>query len=327
MPPRRLLPNQIDALWSAVSSASDTASNIIIELLDQRAWAVRQLTAAADINRAINQTWSDRSRGPRADIGHASPRHADQPQRPRQRLPFGRTAGRAIPLYESTLADRERVLGADHPDTLTSRNNLARAYHSAGGWPSDPAVRETLAERERVLGRRPPRHPDQPQTSWPSPTSRPGIWPAIPLYEQTLAEHERVLGADHPDTLASRNNLANAYRSAGDSPTPSRCMRQSLADHERVLGADHPDTLTSRNNLAHVYHSAGRLAAPSRCSSRPLPTASGSWAPTTPHTLTSRNNLAYAYQSAGRPRRSHPAARAAPSPTASGSWAPTTPTR
>jgi hypothetical protein len=31
-----------------------------------------------------------------------------------------------MPLCERTLADRERVLGADHPDTLASRNNLER---------------------------------------------------------------------------------------------------------------------------------------------------------------------------------------------------------
>jgi hypothetical protein len=33
--------------------------------------------------------------------------------------------GPVIPLCEAALADRKRVLGADHPDTLTSRNNLA----------------------------------------------------------------------------------------------------------------------------------------------------------------------------------------------------------
>ena len=38
---------------------------------------------------------------------------------------------------------------------------------------------------------------------------------AIPLHEQTLAARERVLGPDHPHTLASRNNLATAYRAAG----------------------------------------------------------------------------------------------------------------
>jgi hypothetical protein len=30
-------------------------------------------------------------------------------------------------MYEQALADSERVLGADHPQTLTSRNNLERA--------------------------------------------------------------------------------------------------------------------------------------------------------------------------------------------------------
>jgi Tetratricopeptide repeat len=43
----------------------------------------------------------------------------------------GRTA-EAIPLHEKTLADRERVLGPDHPNTLGSRNNLAHAYNAAG---------------------------------------------------------------------------------------------------------------------------------------------------------------------------------------------------
>ena len=36
----------------------------------------------------------------------------------------GRTA-EAIPLYERTLADRERLLGLDHPNTKAVRKNLA----------------------------------------------------------------------------------------------------------------------------------------------------------------------------------------------------------
>ena len=35
---------------------------------------------------------------------------------------------------------------------------------------------------------------------------------AITMHEQTLADRERTSGPDHPDTLASRDNLANAYR-------------------------------------------------------------------------------------------------------------------
>jgi tetratricopeptide (TPR) repeat protein len=69
------------------------------------------------------------------------------------------------------------------------------------------------------------------------------------MFEQALADRERVLGADHPDTLASRNNLAGAYESAGRLGEAIPMFEQALADRERVLGADHPHTLTSRNNL------------------------------------------------------------------------------
>jgi len=76
---------------------------------------------------------------------------------------------------------------------------------------------------------------------------------------QTLAARERVLGPDHPDTLTSRNNLANAYQAAGRTDEAITLHEQNLTARERVLGPDHPDTLTSRNNLAAAYRAAGRL--------------------------------------------------------------------
>jgi tetratricopeptide (TPR) repeat protein len=78
------------------------------------------------------------------------------------------------------------------------------------------------------------------------------------LHEQTLTARERVLGPDHPDILASRNNLAVAYQAAGRTEEAIGLDEQVLAARERVLGPDHPDTLTSRNNLAVAYQAAGR---------------------------------------------------------------------
>jgi hypothetical protein len=65
-----------------------------------------------------------------------------------------------------------------------------------------------------------------------------------------LAARERVLGPDHPDTLNSRNNLADAYVAADRAAEAIPLHERTLADRERVLGPDHPDTLTSRDNLA-----------------------------------------------------------------------------
>ena len=70
---------------------------------------------------------------------------------------------------------------------------------------------------------------------------------------------EGLLGPDHPDTLASRNNLAGAYESAGRLEEAITLYEQVLPDSIRVLGEDHPLTLTSRNNLAGAYRAAGRL--------------------------------------------------------------------
>ena len=73
------------------------------------------------------------------------------------------------------------------------------------------------------------------------------------------ADSARLLGPDHPDTLASRNNLAYAYKSAGRLDEAIPLYEQVLADSARVLGPDHPQTLASRNNLAAAYKAAGRL--------------------------------------------------------------------
>ena len=44
---------------------------------------------------------------------------------------IGRLA-EAVPLFEATVTDCERLLGPDHPDTLVSRHALALAYRAVG---------------------------------------------------------------------------------------------------------------------------------------------------------------------------------------------------
>ena len=63
----------------------------------------------------------------------------------------------AILLFELTLAARERLLGADHPSTLTRATTSPAAYRAAGRvGEAIPLFEQTLDGRERVLRRRPP---------------------------------------------------------------------------------------------------------------------------------------------------------------------------
>ncbi|MBI4875587.1 MAG: tetratricopeptide repeat protein, partial [Acidobacteria bacterium] len=65
--------------------------------------------------------------------------------------------GEAEPLYARALAARERVLGAEHPDTLGSVNNLAGLYESQGRYgEAEPLYARALAGLERTLGREHP---------------------------------------------------------------------------------------------------------------------------------------------------------------------------
>jgi tetratricopeptide (TPR) repeat protein len=162
--------------------------------------------------------------------------------------------GEAEPLLVRALEARERVLGAEHPDTLTSVNNLAVLYESQGRLgEAEPLYLRALAGSERVLGAV---HPDT-LTSVNNLAVlryRQGrLGEAEPLYLRALAGWERVLGAEHPSTLTSVNNLAGLYESQGRLGEAEPLYLRALAAKERVLGAEHPDTLTSVNNLGVFY--------------------------------------------------------------------------
>ena len=67
------------------------------------------------------------------------------------------------------------------------------------------------------------------------------------------------MGEDHPDTLITRNQLANVYRFAGRLDEAIDLYENLLSDRIRVLGEDHPQTLWTRCDLAEAYKDAGRL--------------------------------------------------------------------
>ena len=207
----------------------------------------------------------------------------------------------AIRLNEETLKASERVLGADHPDTLTSKNNLANSYWSAGRVEEAISLNEeTLEARERVQGAD---HPDtliSKISVAASYRSAGRVEEAIPLEEETLKASERVLGADHPNTLAFKSNLAYSYRSAGRVEEAISLYEETLKASERVLGADHPNTLASKNGLAVSYRSAGRVEEAIRLHEETLEACERVLGADHPDTLTTKSNLATSYRSAGR---------------------------
>ena len=101
-----------------------------------------------------------------------------------------------------------RVLGSEHPDTLTSMNNLATTLSRQGDLTGARKIQEEVLEiRRRVLGSE---HPDTltSTNNLALTLSRQGdLTGARKIQEEVLEIQRRVLGSEHPDTSVSAWNL------------------------------------------------------------------------------------------------------------------------
>ena len=122
---------------------------------------------------------------------------------------------------------------------------------------------------------------------------------ALTITESVTQAYD-TLGADHPETLTSRNNLANAYQDAGRLNEAITLDQQTLEDRTRILGPNHPDTLLSRNNLASTYREAGRLNEAIALYEQALTDSTHILGSNHLYTLAAQSNLANAYRDSGR---------------------------
>ena len=123
---------------------------------------------------------------------------------------------------------------------------------------------------------------------------------AIALFEKTLKQRQAKLGPDHPDTLASRNNLGDAYVTARRTVEAIAMHEETLKLMTSKLGPDHPNTLTSRNNLAAAYWRARRLDRSVPLFEETLKLMESKLGPDHPDTLMTQANLGVNYRDAGR---------------------------
>jgi tetratricopeptide (TPR) repeat protein len=174
------------------------------------------------------------------------------------------TVGRyseAEPLYQRSLAIREKTLGPDHLNVAGSLNNLALLYQVQGAYAkAEPLYQRSLAIREKTLG------PDHLNVAT-SLNNLAGLYraqgayaKAEPLYQRSLAIREKVLGPDHPNVATSLNNLALLYRAQGAYAKAEPLYQRSLAIWEKALGPDHPDVATSLENYATLLRKLDRTS-------------------------------------------------------------------
>jgi hypothetical protein len=110
-----------------------------------------------------------------------------------------------------------RLLGAEHPETLQSMNNLAATLRALGDLAGARALhQQVLDASRRRLG---PEHPDtlRSMNSLAETLHLLGdVAGARDLLRQVVDATQRLLGADHPNTRMAAENLAGTQRALSD---------------------------------------------------------------------------------------------------------------
>jgi serine/threonine protein kinase/Flp pilus assembly protein TadD len=123
---------------------------------------------------------------------------------------------------------------------------------------------------------------------------------AAEQFEAARTLYTKHRGPDHPDTLASMNNLANSYAALGRHADALQLRQETLALRRDKLGPDHKDTLASMHNLATSYDALGRHAEALTLREQTLDLRRAKFGTDNPDTLDSMNNLAISYTMLGR---------------------------
>ena len=207
-------------------------------------------------------------------------------------------------------------------DRLRIHHALAANYATLGDY------RQALAHGQHELDLRdphprppPPRHPDRPRQHRPLDRRVRGRAGALRLFRELLPDMEQVFGPRHPDTLATRANIARWTGQCGDAPGRCACTRSCCPTWSRssapVTPTPWPPAATSRPDRR--VRGRGRGAAPvPGAAARP---GAGPRPPPPPHPGHPRQHRALDGRVRGRGRGAAPVPGAAARPGA-GPWPP-----
>jgi hypothetical protein len=117
-------------------------------------------------------------------------------------------------VYQDIVKQKQKRLGPDHSDTLSSQASQARLLFTYG----------TLRQHEE----------------------------GIQMSVEVLNNRRKTLGPNALDTLSSQDDVAMIYTKLGRLQAAAKLYQDTVDRRWRILGPHHPDTLSSQRNLKTV---------------------------------------------------------------------------
>jgi tetratricopeptide (TPR) repeat protein len=164
------------------------------------------------------------------------------------------------PLYDKSLAIREKVLASDHPDLATSLHNQGWLYLNQGKYAkAEPLILRSLAIREAALKTEHPRIVNSLDMLSALYTEQGRFIEAERLVRRSLEIMEKVPNSDQTDTANSLSRLVKIYILQDKYIEAESLLRQSLKIREKSYGPDHHEVAADLNNFALIHSVKGNI--------------------------------------------------------------------
>jgi hypothetical protein len=202
--------------------------------------------------------------------------------------------GAALDYWQELLPTAMRILGPEHPDSLTIRRELAYCQGQSGNpFSAMAALESLLADAVQIIGNS---HREtlaiRRDLAWWRGETRNPVG-AVAAYEELLADMLQALGPDDPETLTVRYSLGRWRGQAGGPQPAINDFKALLEECLRIAGPAAPLTLAVRHDLAWWLGESGDAAAAVAAFASLLPDRQRILGPNHPYTLATRHDLAW----------------------------------
>ena len=173
---------------------------------------------------------------------------------------------RAGPLLERAFEMRRRILGPDHPETISSlgasrANTSAELFYKGDFAAAEPLAREALAIRRKLYGDEHADSIDSLNTLAAVLYGKGDLTASEQFFREALALQRKLYGNEHPDIATYINNLGQMLYEKGDYEAAEPLLREALGLHRKLRGNEDAAGGHSINNLALVLQERGEALA------------------------------------------------------------------
>ncbi|CAI7658979.1 unnamed protein product [Penicillium pancosmium] len=154
----------------------------------------------------------------------------------------------------------KKISGENHPLTLGMMHNLALRYQEDGKTEEADRLWSYVKKAYQQSHETPALKEQMGRVVRASMLWNQGCWTEAENYfVQELQTETNNKGNYHPDTLASKVNLASIYHSQGQWEKAQSLLVQAVEGYDKWLGPGHPETLAAMNDLVSIYTKQGRF--------------------------------------------------------------------